>query len=130
MAVTNIINTLDTSKGWLQVQNISGEHGAFIIGIKGSKSESDVMPTDKITEVVLELGIPSGIENKPITLQMVKLNFNDITSFDDADLNKTTAFTKVGPLPSTIYMRPVSFSDGYTTYKEGKASIDINVLTF
>lgn len=68
MAVTQIIEALDTSKGWLQAQNASGDHGLFIIGIKGSPAEGSSLPIDELKYVVLELGIPSGIESKPITL--------------------------------------------------------------
>ena len=68
MAVTKIIEALDTSKGWLQAQNASGEHGLFIIGIKEAATETCALPIDELKYVVLELGIPSGIESKPITL--------------------------------------------------------------
>ena len=130
MAVTKIIEALDTSKGWLQAQNASGEHGLFVIGIKGSPIDGSGLPIDNLKYVVLELGIPSGIENKPITLQMIKLNFDDITSFDDKDLNSKTACVKLGAMPSTIYIRPVAFGDGLKEVKEGIMPISINVLAF
>ena len=68
MAVTEIIEALDTSRGWLQAQNASGEHGLFVIGIKGAATENSALPIAELKYVVLELGIPSGIESKPITL--------------------------------------------------------------
>ena len=130
MAVTKIIENLDISKGWLQAQNASGEHGLFIIGIKNSESKSSALSLQDLKYVVLEIGIPSGIENKPITLQMVKLNFDDITSFDDSDLNAKTACVKLGVLPSTIYLRPVAYGNGIEEIKEGTIPVSINVLGF
>lgn len=130
MAVTKIIETLDISKGWLQAQNISGQHGSFIIGIKGSSTDSSAMPISDLKYVSLEIGIPSGIENKPITLQTIKLNFDDITSFDDAQLDAQTACVKIGPMPSTIYIRPIAYGSIRGEIKEGIMPVNINVLTF
>lgn len=61
---------------------------------------------------------------------MVKLNFDDITSFDDSDLNAKTACVKLGVLPSTIYLRPVAYGNGIEEIKEGTIPVSINVLGF
>lgn len=68
MGVTQIIETLDISKGWLEASNVTSTNGAFIIAIKGTQSTTDICKLDDVKYVVLEIGIPSGIENKPITL--------------------------------------------------------------
>ena len=130
MGVIKIIDTLDIDKGWLQAQNVSTEHGLFIIGIKGAADDNAAISLDNLKYVVLELGIPSGIDQKPITLQMIKLNFDDTTSLDDRDLDSKTAYVKTGPMPSTIYMRPVAYSDGINEVKTGSMPISINILAF
>ena len=91
MAEKKLIEALDISRGWLFVENVNNTHGVFFIAIKEAATEASALPIDDLKYVVLELGIPSGIENKPITLQTIKLNFDDITSFDDKVLNSKTA---------------------------------------
>ena len=61
---------------------------------------------------------------------MIKLNFDDITSFDDQDLNSKTACVKLGAMPSTIYVRPVAYGNGSIEVKEGSVPVSINVLAF
>lgn len=130
MAVTQIIDTLDTSKGWLQASNATGANGAFVIAIKGSNSETSACKVSDVKYIILEIGIPSGIENKPITLQHLKLNFSEITNFDDLDLDSKTACARIGVMPSTIYMKPVAYADASREYKSGTMPISINVLPF
>lgn len=128
MAVTQIIDKLDTDKGWLEANNISGNNGSFIIAIKGEADSSDAFNVEDLKYIVLEIGIPSGIENKPITFQMIKLNFSDITSFDDIMLNAKTACSKIAAVPSTVYIRPVAYGRLDKEVKIGKMSVSINVL--
>ena len=130
MAVTQIIDTLDISKGWLEVTNGSGNHGAYIIAIKGSNVESSACPISDLKYIVVEIGIPSGIKDKPITIQSIRLNFEDITSFDDANLNANTAYAKIGVVPASIFVRPIAYSDGVKEYKTGSMPVSINVLPF
>lgn len=130
MAITQIIETLDIGKGWLEASNVTGANGAFFIAIKGPHSDTSACNIADVKYIVLEIGIPSGIENKPITLQFLKLNFSDITSFDDVDLNNKTACARIGTLPSTIYMRPIAYADASKEYKNGTMPISINVLPF
>ena len=129
-AVVQIIDSCDISKGWLQTDNISGSTGAFIIGIKGSASKNDTFDIKDLSYIVLEIGIPSGLDAKPLSYQRVKLNFKDITSFDDIELNNKTAYAKIGPMPSTIYIKPVTFADQMKEYTTGKMPISINVLPY
>ena len=130
MAEKKLIEALDISRGWLFVENVNNTHGVFFIAIKEAATEASALPIDDLKYVVLELGIPSGIENKPITLQTIKLNFDDITSFDDKVLNSKTACVRVGAIPSTIYIRPIAYGDGYKEVKEGLIPVSINVLAF
>ena len=126
---TQIITELNTSLGWLEVNNITGTWGCYIVGIKGTKSDNDIFNIDDLKYVVLEVGIDSGIEGSPITLTRIKLNFNEETS-SDKNLNKKTALTKLTQMPSTIYLKPIAFADQSKEYLEGKMPISINVIPF
>lgn len=77
----------------------------------------------------MDIGIDSGIKDKPITISRVKLNFNEETS-SDADLNKKTAMTKVSQLPTDIYLRITSFADSVKEYKVGSMPVSINIAPF
>lgn len=132
--VTNILQQLsistekDINSGWFGVENASGDHGLFIIGIKGSPIDGSALPIEDLKYVLLELGIPSGIG--PITLQMIKLDFDNITSFDNQDLNNRTAYVKIGAIPSKVCIRTVAYSDGSKEIRDGIMPVSINVLPF
>ena len=127
--VTQIMEKLDTSTGWLSATNITGTHGCYVIGIKGTKAEGDVFDIKDLKYVVIEVGIDSGIENKPITLTRIKLNFADPTSSDE-DLNNKTALSQLVQLPSTIYLKPIAFGDQIKEYTSGKMPVSVNVIPF
>lgn len=128
-STTQIMNKLDTSIGWLSATNITGTHGCYVVGIKGTSSDGDLFNIEYLKYVVLEIGIDSGIENSPITLTRIKLNFSDETS-SDKDLNEKTALSKLVQLPSTIYIRPVAFGDQVKEYTSGKMPVSVNVIPF
>lgn len=127
--VTQIMEKLDTSTGWLSATNITGAHGCYVIGIKGTKAEGDAFDIKDLKYVVIEVGIDSGIENKPITLTRIKLNFADPTSSDE-DLNNKTALSQLVQLPSTIYLKPIAFGDQIKEYTSGKMPVSVNVIPF
>lgn len=78
----------------------------------------------------MEIGIDSGISNKPITIQRVKLDFSEETS-SDKELNKITALTKVTQLPNSIYLRVVSFNSiNGDQYTKGSMPVGINITPF
>lgn len=131
MKPQNITGTNPLEIGnWLSLSNLSSTHGFFMIAIKGSEMADSACSLANLKYLVLELGIPSGIDEKPITFQVVKLNFDDCTSLDDPELDAKTACAKIGPMPSTIYLRAIAFSDGDTEYKSGKMPVSINILPF
>lgn len=129
MAATQIIDKLDTSVGWLSATNITGDHGCYVVGIKGTKTTEDIFDIKDLKYIVLEIGIDSGIENSPITLTRLKLNFSDETS-SDRELNEKTSLSKLTQLPSTIYIKPVAFGDQSKEYTSGKMPVSINVIPF
>lgn len=126
---TKIIESLNTSNGWLQASNITGTWGCYVIGVKGEPITTDTFNINDLKYVVLEIGIDSGISGKPITLTRIKLNFNEETSLDK-ELNSKTALTKLTQMPSTIYLKPVAFADQTKEYLEGKMNVSINVIPF
>ena len=128
-AITQIIESLDTSKGWLQASNVTGTWGCYVIGVKGAKVDTDVFDVNDLKYVVLEIGIDSGIEKSPITLTRIKLNFNEETS-SDKETNAKTALAKLTQMPSTIYFKPVAFADQTKEYLEGKINVSVNVIPF
>ena len=83
----------------------------------------------KVRLISLELGIDSGIENKPITIGRVTLNFGEETS-SDPEINSRTAFTFLSRVPDVFYIRPISIDDGSKRYTDGSVSIGINVNAF
>lgn len=127
--MTQIISELDTSMGWLEVSNITGTWGCYIIGIKGESVESDVFDVKDLKYIVMEVGIDSGIAGSPITLTRIKLNFAEETSSDPI-LNSKTALAKLTQMPSKIYMKPIAFANDIKEYMQGKLNVSINVIPF
>lgn len=126
--ITKIIETLDTSR-WYSVSNITGTWGCYIIGIKGESSTTDVFDIKDLKYIVLEVGIDSGIDQSPITLTRIKLNFNEETS-SDPNLNSKTALAKLTQMPSTVYLKPIAFADQNKEYLSGTINVSINVIPF
>lgn len=129
MATTQIVTELDTSKGWLEATNVTGNSGCYVIAIKEAKTASDAFDIANLKYIVLEVGIDSGITNNPITLTRLKLNFTDETS-SDASLNAKTALGRLTQMPATIYLKPIAFADETKEYTSGKMPVSINVLPF
>lgn len=119
----------DASFVWKSSSAVVGTHGAYITALKGTATSNDTISLDKLSYIVLELGIESGVNGKPITVSNVKLNFKELTSTDE-ELNKKTAMTKIGVYPSPLYYRVLCFADESKEYKSGKLPVSINTLTF
>lgn len=115
MAAINIIEKTKID-GWHSLSGVSDNRGVYIIGIKNAPSEGDAFNIDNLKYVSLELGIDSGIDKQPITIQRVNLRFNEYTG--DETINKITALGQTSVLPKQgTYIRVVSFSDGMKEYK-------------
>ena len=126
--ITKIMSNLNTSE-WIKATSVTGNHGAYIIAIKEAKTATDICSIDDLKYVVMEVGIDSGLTDKPLTVTRIKLNFNEETS-SDLDLNAKTAFTRISQMPSTLYFKVVSYGDATKEYKEGTMPVSINVLPF
>ena len=128
MGATNIIDSLVLDGEWQEVDN-SGYSNFYVIGVKEDAQLSDTIDVNKVRLITLELGIDSGIEDNPITIGRVTLNFGYETS-SDPEINSKTAFTFLSRVPDTFYIRPISVDDGSKRYTEGSVSIGINVNAF
>ena len=76
---------------WHSQTSVTGTNGAYIIAIKEEDNGSGALPVKDLKYIVMELGINSGLEGKPLTVTRTKLNFNEETS-SDASTNAKTAF--------------------------------------
>ena len=98
----------------------------YIIAVKEDAGKKDIINPETIKIITFEIGIDSGIKNKPITISRFSLNFNEITSSDEM-LNKITAFTRLLNIPNSFYLRPISIDDGIKTINKGEVAIAINI---
>ena len=126
MAVTKIINSLDSTTGWTTTSEFGGKP-AFIIAVKGTKTASDSLDIDDITKITLGFGIDSGITNQPVIVGRVVLDFTMFSS-DDESTNKRTALSQIGVLPSDIYIKVLGIQTRMAEYTEFDVPIEINIL--
>lgn len=98
----------------------------YIIAVKEDAGKKDTINPETIKIITFEIGIDSGVKNKPITISRFSLNFNEITSSDEM-LNKITAFTRLLNIPNNFYLRPISIDDGVKTIHKGEVAIAINI---
>lgn len=125
MKIQKIMKKVNLNSGWTKV-NLGKFTDFYLIGKKEKKNKSDTIDSTVVQKVRFEIGVDSGIKNKPLTINYINLNFNDITS-SDVDLNAITAMTKQVKYPSEFYIKPVEFWDGKNVVKEGKTSISVTV---
>ena len=87
MGVTQIIETLDISKGWLEASNVTSTNGAFIIAIKGTQSTIFDKDDENISESytktynaqkILESGIKGNFQGSKIEIQKENQVENEI----------------------------------------------------
>lgn len=126
--IAKIINNLDTST-WTPVDNITGTWGCYLIGVKGEPIDTDKINVNDLKYIVFEVGIDSGIEQSPITLTRIKLNFSEETSTDPI-LNSKTAIAKLTQMPARVYLKPISFADQTKEYTSGTVNVSVNVIQF
>jgi hypothetical protein len=58
--------------GW-KTFDVGENFGVYLIAVKGNKTEDDVMSIDELKNVVVEIGIDSGIPDSPIAIQRINL---------------------------------------------------------
>ena len=101
-------------------------NACYLIAIKEKETKKDTINVESVKKLRFELGIESGIEGKPITIQYINLDFNDITSGNN-EINKITAFTRLTGLPNDFYIRLTAIDDGTKEFKTGETAISVNI---
>lgn len=122
--VKNILGKIKLDNTWVTV-DIGDFNSCYMIGIKENKAVSDTIDPQSIQLITFEIGIDSGIKDKPITISRFSLNFDELTSSDES-INQITAFVKLTNLPNIFYLKAVSMYNG-TTLKTGETTIGLNV---
>lgn len=129
--VQNILTRIKLDKKWYKI-NTEKSSEFYFIGIKDQvkKLTESQIDTKLVDKIYFEVGIDSGIKNKPLTINHIILDFKDQTSSED--INDITAFTKVQGLPKEFYIRPTSIitynNIKYTADKETSVSVNINLI--
>ena len=123
--VKNILSRIRLNNNWVAV-DMGSFNDCYIIAVKEDAGKKDTINPETIKIITFEIGIDSGIKNKPITISRFSLNFNEITSSDEM-LNKVTAFTRLLNIPNSFYLRPISIDDGIKTISKGEVAIAINI---
>lgn len=125
MSVSNIIKKVKLNREWLSV-NLGSFNDFYLIAIKGAKEKKDTIDPKDIIKVRFEVGIDSGIKDKPLTIQFISLDFNDITSTSN-EINKITAFSRIVNFPNQFYIRPISIDTIEKTITSGEVNIAVNI---
>jgi hypothetical protein len=123
--ITSILSRIKLNSEWVTV-DMSSFNDCYAIAVKETAGKNDTIDPETIKIITFEIGIDSGIKNKPITISRFSLNFNELTS-SDVETNKLTAFAKLSGLPSNFYIRPLSMDDGKKTITAGEVAIALNI---
>ena len=123
-----IINKLKLDGTWIKVSVNDNSFYLIAIKEKAKKLKEKEINSNDVDKISFELGIDSGIKDKPIIVNRVVLDFNDETS-DNEDINSITAFTRVQGLPKEFYIRPIKIIDYTSTVysKDIETTIAIKV---
>lgn len=126
MALSKIIEKITLGE-WLET-DLDDQSYAYLIAVKASSAqEGDVVAPKDVRQIVFELGIESGVTNKPLTIQRVVLNFNDEISPNN-ELNEIARGAKLTHLPGDkIFIKCVSLDDGKRQIKDGTVNISVNI---
>lgn len=125
MAVKKVLSNIKIGGEWTEVSDAGN---CYVIAVKENKVASTTVLPENVKIITFELGIDSGITNKPISISRFSINFNDYTS-SDASVNAITGFMKLTNVPSTVYLRVLSVDDGQKQITSGESSISININT-
>ena len=123
--INKVLDKIDLNQGWIQV-NLKEFNDCYIIAIKEEKDKKDTIDPTSIRKIRFEMGIDCGIKGQPLTIQYFNLDFNDITSGDNA-LNKISAFTRLLNIPNNFYLKVRSLDDGAKEIKSGVTSIALYI---
>jgi hypothetical protein len=126
MALSKIIEKITLGQ-WLET-DLDDQNYAYLIAVKATQAqEGDVVAPKDVRNIIFELGIESGVTNKPLTIQRVVLNFNDEISPNN-ELNEIARGAKLAHLPGDkIYIKAISVDNGKEEIKSGTVNISVNI---
>lgn len=126
MALSKIMNKITLGE-WLET-DLDNQSYAYLIAVKANDiQEGDVISPKEVKRIIFELGIESGVENEPLTIQRCSLNFSEEISPNNA-LNEIARGAKLVNVPGDkIYIRIVSVDDGKKEITSGSVNISINI---
>lgn len=122
--VTSILSRIKLNNTWVTV-DAENFDTCYFIAVKETAAKTDTINPEDIKIITFEIGIDSGIKDKPITVSRFAINFNDYTSSDE-ETNKLTGFAKLN-VPGSFYIKPVSMDDGKKTITTGEVAIALNI---
>ena len=126
MALSKIIEKITLGE-WLET-DLDNQSYAYLIAVKATQAqEGDIVAPKDVRNIIFELGIESGVTNKPLTIQRVVLNFNDEISPNN-ELNDIARGAKLTHLPGDkIYIKAISVDNGKEEIKSGTVNISVNI---
>lgn len=127
MKVKTIYKVINLDNKWTKV-NLGNFKDFYLIGLKKSvkKLKKNMIDANEVTKIRFEIGVASGVKGKPLTINYITMNFNDVSS-SDVDTNKITALSKHTNFPSTFYIKPVEIWCGNDNTSEGKTKISATI---
>lgn len=124
--VKSILSKIKLDNNWVSV-DIGNYNDCYVILVKESIGKKDTINPKDIQTISFELGIDSGIKNKPITISRFSINFSEMTSRDE-DVNSITGFTKLQNIPSNFYVRPIAmYNNNNNRIDKGDVNIALNI---
>ena len=120
--IQEILSKISLDKQWSKV-DLGVSNTFYMIAVRKAMDKKDVLDPMKVDRVYFEVGIDSGVKNKPITIDHICLDFNDQSSD-----NNITAFMSKHNYLKEFYIRPVRLVlKDSSSVVEGKCNITINI---
>lgn len=128
--VQTLISKLKLDNNWIKVNLNDDSFYLIAIKEKVKKLKDKEIQSNKVDKIYFEIGIDSGIKDKPITINRISLDFNDETS-EDTDINSITAFNRFQGFPKEFYIRAIKIvtydSTVYSKDVETAIAIKVNL---
>ena len=122
----NTVASVITLDGTWGNVSLSSSNSFYLAGIKESKGTTDTVDPKDVKRVSFEVGIDVEAE-APLTIGMITLNFDEVTS-RDAELNAKTALVRCTGYPKDIKIRPIQiYTDKECFTKDCQTKISVNL---
>ena len=126
--VQTLISKLKLDNNWIKVNLNDDSFYLIAIKEKVKKLKDKEIQSNKVDKIYFEIGIDSGIKDKPITINRIALDFKDETS-EDENINSITAFNRFQGFPKEFYIKPIKIVtyDSIVYSKDIETGISIKV---